>query len=624
MTTDTDKFQLGDSDKGIRARLIRMWPVAVLAALLAIWFTPILRLSGGSWASHSLFAELLRGQNVVAAWRCGLWDARWFPGFDFGYGYPFLSFYAPFAHWMSGLWILICSSPSVGVRANFFGWLVFGTAGMYLAGERVWNFLSRDRAARFHPGLMCAMGWLMSPYPMCNVFVRGALAEFASSQAIPWIVWAAFGILGRAGGWTRRDSREWLLLVLLTSVGILSHNFLGMCVVVIALALAPLVLLLRWFDRNEPGNEGSTITVRAGYWGIGLGWALLATMFYWLPALRESRFVRVSAMRETTGYSYLNHYLYPSNLLNVFYWNFGNSVPGPNDQMPLHLGFVGFVAVASALTAILVLLLARDGRNRKLLAGVGVLVLATAFGILLTTSATRFLWDRVPLLQFAQFPWRLLSIPTVGLCLLLPAAVVADNPTRHRPATVAAFLILAVCFGLSHYYYARIKGKVPYPDNLKPQNWDYIRIHTAALDEYGPIWRDTRRPAKWPRGAPLPNARIAVLRTNKQRMDIRASIQNKSDQPQPLTIALNYFPGWQGRIEPGHKRLTLAPEASTGFIEVRDIPPGQSEIRVWFGDTPIRRTCKMASGIAWLLWLGAWVAPIRKSGRSDRSSGMTR
>jgi hypothetical protein len=587
---------------------------------------PILALGDGWWDSHTLWADPLRAVGVVEAWRCGLWDARWFSGFDYGYGYPFLSYYAPLFHWLSGLWLLILSSATVAVRVNVFAWLVYGTAGMVLAGERVWDFVSRGRAAAFRPGLLCALGWLMSPYFMCEVFVRGSLPEFASSQAIPWMVWAAFGVLGRDGRWNRRDSREWLLAVLFIAAGILTHNFIGMCIVAAAITLAPLVLSVGTCGASETyrsdmqranSTKGSGIA-RLIAWTAALGWALLSTIFYWLPAMRESRFVRVGLLKEMS-YEYFNHYLYLSNLLHIGYWNFGVSLRGPNDEMPLHLGFVSALALISAVAAMAVLVVSRTRRDARLAAGTGALVLATAVGILLTTPLSGFLWDRLPLLQFAQFPWRLLTFPTVGVCLLLPAAIMAIRPPHARWTLIAALTVFACCFGASHYFYARIKGDLAPTEDLDPRNWERRQILTADLDEYGSIWREKDRPPKWPRGAVIGNEQIEVVSCDNRRIAVQAAIRNESDQPQPLIIAANYFPGWQGRLDPGDKPLTLLPGPATGLILIENIPPGRSNLRVWFGDTPLRRRCKIVSGVAWLTWFGGWLvlAATRKRKPTD-------
>jgi hypothetical protein len=588
----------------LRVPGVRLWPAAVLVLMAVIWFSPILNLSGGWWRSHTLWSDPLRALAVVEAWRSGLWDARWFEGFDYGYGYPFLSYYAPLFHWLSGLWTLILPSASVAVRVNLFCWLAFGTAGMYLAGERLWDFLTNGKAAVFRPGLICAIGWLMSPYPMCNVFVRGALPEFASSQTISWVVWAALGVLARPELWRRRDSAELLLMVLFVALGILSHNFIGLCVFGIAFAMLPVAFLLRWPDAKGAAEKRSIVLIRTGMWAVGLIWALTATVFYWLPALRETEFVRIGILKEKY-YAYFNHYVYPSNLLNVFYWNFGLSAPGANDPMPLHLGIVSLLGLASVIAA---LTISKQRRGSKVIAGISALVAVTVAGIVLTMPVSGFLWDHLSLLQFAQFPWRLLNIPTVGICLLLPAGVVATNPVRHRLTIAAVYAALVLCFALSHDLYARTREDLPFNENVKPENWYHLRIVTTNLDEYGPIWRDLSRPAKWPRGMPLTTDTLKVATYDNERNRVEASLRNASGSSQAMIITWNYFPGWKGRLEPGNKPLAISPDPQTGFIRIEGIPPGASRIHIWFGDTPIRRTCKIVSGIAWLLWAGGWIA----------------
>lgn len=101
---------------------------------------------------------------------------------------------------------------------------------------------------------------------------------------------------------------------------------------------------------------------------------------------------------------------------------------------------------------------------------------------------------------------------------------------------------------------------------------------------------------------------------------MRASVSNNSGQPQPLVIAWNYFPGWKGRFKHSDKPLTILPQPGTGLIRVEAIPPGHSEICVWFGNTPLRRTCKTISATAWLLWVVAWIGLAAMAYRNARKT----
>ena len=74
------------------------------------------------------------------------------------------------------------------------------------------------------------------------------------------------------------------------------------------------------------------------------------------------------------------------------------------------------------------------------------------------------------------------------------------------------------------------------------------------------------------------------------------------------------------RIEPGDRPLTLLPGPTTGLILIESISPGDSKIRIGFGDTPLRRKCKIVSGVAWLVWLGSWIAAAAVKRRADADS----
>ncbi|MCX8037114.1 MAG: hypothetical protein N3D11_08750 [Candidatus Sumerlaeia bacterium] len=601
----------------------RFWPSALLACLILLWMRPISWPPNAYWQVHTQLAELHRALGVAEAWRCGLWDARWIPGFDWGYGYPIFSFYSPLFHWLSAAWLLLVGTPAAAVRLNLLAWLVLGAAGVYCAGERLWCGAGGSGTTALRPGLLCAIGWLMSPYLMCDVWVRGALSEYAAAQILPWIVWAALGILGREEHWNRRDTAEILLVAAAVAAGILSHNFLGMCGVGLALCMIPFVFVIRRFGRRRIGSKH--IVLRTAFWILGIGWGLAATVFFWLPALREARFTRLSAMTggiHGLSYRYTDHFLYPANFLRLTYWDFDNSLPGPNDTMPLHLGLVSALAVVLVMAAGAILLLRKEKRDASKTATLAALVAAIALGAWLTTASSRILWDRIALLQFAQYPWRLLPLPSLGIALVLPAALVIAAPERTRAGLLAMLGLLLICFAASQVLYGRIKGIVPYSDAFTTKDWETLQILTADLDEYGPIWRDRFRPPKWPRGVLLESDKVKVLQFESRRVSIRAEVENRSGRPEPLVLTTNYFPGWQARTEPDKRPLTVAPGPATGFILIEGVPPGRTTFRIWFGNTPLRVRCKAVSAAAWVVWLLIWsgLALRRKSDTSDQSN----
>lgn len=582
------------------------WQWVILLAAIALWLRPIHRLLNGYWMSHTGWYDPMRALNVIEAWRGGLWDARWFPLFDWGYGYPFLSYYAPLFHWMSGLSTLLLDSASKGARFALGIMLVAGTVGVYLAANRFWAIVTQGRSHAWYPGLFAALAWLMSPYPMVNVYVRGALPEFASSQMLGWIFWAALGVLARGGRWHLRDVFEALLLALFVAMAVLFHNFFGMASLGFAVLTIPIGLAVRGLCGGLARGERADAARRALACAVAIAAAMLLTMFFWLPALQEREFVRTYTLLE--GYfDYNRHFVHVGNLLHVHFWGWGLSDTGLNDWMPLHLGYVSLLGLASALAALAIGAAApREGRLPAV-GAVAILLAGTVAGVLLTMPATKFLWDRVELLQYGQFPWRLLSVPTFGIALLVPSALVLLPAERRvRAAGLATMaMYVAICFFFSNANYARIEGIMPALYNEDPSWWHTMQITTVETDDYGPIWRETARPPTVEPGSVTPDAPVTVRRADNRRgVAMQLDVLNESGAEAGLAIAWNYFPAWKATAG-GGAALRVSPEDGTGFLRLDGIPPGESTVRVRFGNTPVRAWTKGVSLAAWLAWVVA-------------------
>jgi hypothetical protein len=593
------------------AILGRAWPLAVLAPMALVWLSPMMR---GWWSSHTMWYDPLRALGVVDAWRGGLLDARWFPRFDYGYGYPFLSFYAPLFHWLSGAWLLILGSATRAVRVNYACWLVFGTAGAYRVGEAFWRYVTRGAATALRPGLWCAIGWLASPYLLCDAYVRGDGAEFAAIQTLPWTVWAGLRVLAPRTAWNHSDSRAMLAGVAITTAGILAHNFLGMVVVGIAVMMVPFVLVLRSAESETTRRAG--FGRRSAVWLGGVVWALGLTAFFWLPALLEMKFTHISKLRE--GYfNYANHFLEWSNLVHIRFWGFGASVPGPADEMPLHLGWVSLAALGSAVLGLVGSARGRR-RDRAVLTATAALVLTSLLFVVLTTSLTAWLWSRLPLLQFAQFPWRLFGPATLGIVLLLPAGLVAARPRPHAAVVGLGLVAAAAVFFVSARDYIQVRGTLTEDAESVAARWRHDRILTVESDEYGPMWRTSNRLVWMPAGTVLAGKSLGAEAVGSNGISWSLVVDNRAQVEQALVVALNYFPGWQARRRPSGASLTLSPEPGTGFIRIGGIPPGHSEIELRLGDTPVRRAAKLFSIAAALAWLLAWISLLVRGRRERR------
>jgi hypothetical protein len=262
----------------------------------------------------------------------------------------------------------------------------------------------------------------------------------------------------------------------------------------------------------------------------------------------------------------------------------------------------------------------RDGR----LAWASLITTAFSFASLLLTHWTsKPLWDHVAIMQYGQFPWRLLSVPTVGVCLLLPALPVALEALAlpalwRKRGLIVAGLAISGCYLISafRYHIPPKPDNPPYLLNWHPEaqtetlfeaeQWKDLpfRIRTAIADEYGPIWRASRRPMLHLPGSVLLKKPLHVTGGEDDRYWMRFEVENPSSLPQSFTVAYNYYPAWQVSSEPSCPTLTVAPTQDMGYIQVQNIPPGKFTIHLFYGDTPIRAHTKTIAAGVWLVWLG--------------------
>jgi hypothetical protein len=590
---------------------------------LYFWMHPVLYLPANTWwIAHVKQTDMLRGLGVVSAWRSGIWDARLFPAFDWGYGYPNLSYYAPLFSWMTGLGLLVISPANWVARIVIWIWLFYGTIGAYLAGRRLWNYLAGGQADALKPGLFTAGAWLMSPYLLFDAYTRGDGPEFAAACTLPWIIWAGVGVLGQKGPLTRRDHREWLLLTLFLSLAILSHNFVGLLAAAMAAVMVPAMVVLRW-----AGGERSLrpAMARGAVWVAGLGLALGTTLFFWLPAMWEMPFTQAHVVAEG-AYRYALHFIKPERLFYVNCWPrnpYSWRADGYRYGAPLHLGWIGFGAVASLLIGLVLALPRRLGAGR-MVAGIVVLTAGAGLGAFLFFPASQIVWKYAPLLHYAQFPWRLLLVPSLFLALLFPAAGSAawvrwPQSSVRRWILGGSLAILIGVFAASAANYMRVSRTMWGAGDLDMNTWSQRAISATDIDEFASIWRPRFRAASAPAGSLMPDAPLLVEQVRQSRLPMEFTVVNPGTQPAGLTVAYNYYPGWCAWRPDDGLQMKVEPVNGSGFLRIVEIPPGRSAIKLQFGDTPLRRWFKVVSLLAWVAWVTGLVWALRRQGDAGGS-----
>ena len=567
-------------------------------------------------AHHSVFFLVEFDQSLRDQFPWPVWS----PDHALGFGYPLWLVYAPLSYYVAEAFHLLGMGFTAAVKATWALCFLVGAAGMYRLARRWWG----PAAA-----LTAALAYTYAPYHLVQIYVRAALAEFAALSWFPWVM-LAFAQL-----WDDPRPRRAALAALAFGALLLIHTVSALIFVPVLLAfLAFRVCEAWWMRRKRDGPPGQAAPAAGGTTaGLSQGrpavlWAavalalggLLASIF-WLPMFAERSLIVESQWVPST-YQYAANFVYPSQFFDPA-WGYGYSVPGPNDDMSYQLGIITTVgAIIGALAAFGLLRRARmpGGVPEEpplpfraeaiFFAGISLL---TIFAM---TPASRPVWDALPLVSLVQFPWRLLAVTVTTLALLAGTGVHWLEERWPATGSLGPFAYtMALALVLASTAYAR-----PELQAIRPQDESPI-----AVMEFEMAYPDMRGSTRWAQrqpadadspllpqylaGEPLRRAAIVtgsgtILEQGSRAASAHARVRADSDVR--LRFYTYYFPGWRATVD--GQAVEVAPDPPNGLIGL-SLPPGQHDVRLRFGPTPVRilaATLSVAAlaAVLGLLWIG--------------------
>lgn len=356
----------------------------ILLVLPALW--PIFR--NDFFQMHD-FTHVARLVELDLGFKMGHWPPRWAPDLGWGNGMPLFHFYGPLPYYLAELLYLIKVPAVWAIKTVFAANFIAGFYFMYLWAKEHWGKLG---------GILSGLAFVYLPYRAVQFYVRGSLGELTAMTFIPLFYYAVY-------------KKKTILAALAWTAIFLSHN---------VIALFSLGFFGLYFLFNIKHWRR---------WLMVSGLAFLLSAWFILPAFFEKNLTVVDSL--TGGYfHYSYHFIYLRQLLTRT-WGYGGSILGPEDGLSFQLGWPH-----------LLLILPAAWFWRKQIYFWIVLGLA----IFMMTFHSQFIWDRVPLLALAQFPWRLLAfagaiiaffagsgIKNKFVALVVGAAIIFLNWQYFRP-----------------------------------------------------------------------------------------------------------------------------------------------------------------------------------------------
>jgi len=537
------------------------------------------------------------------------------PDANYGYGYPFYNFYAPLSIYIAAFFRLVGFSYVGAVKmAQLSGFIVAAWA-MFALGRR-W-------LGGAWPGLLAAAAYSLAPFHLVNIYVRGdSLAEFWAMALYPLVFLTLDWLIERPrthqSGLGDRPwkSQGWPVARFALAYGalILSHN-------ISALILSPFILLfiiLRLIARQGL-REKEIASLKERVWAIR--WPILALLlglavsaWFWLPALAERSLAQLGPV--TSGYFHFsNHFrelsilkeqsLVQSGLI------FDYDVAGGG---AFRMGLVQTILIIAGLISLL--LPHRFFRMTRLSQKTGLLPatsirLFLLLGLLTTTfmitPLSEYLWEQLPLLSFAQFPWRFLSIQALMGALVIGALARFTRRDFIVPSIIALLLVSALA-------QLKVDFLVLFDDDVTPERiaqyeWFTGNIGSTVSAEYLP---DSVQPrpytSAWLNNGQRDSVRFISQERAQAENLFRSStgqewLFNTGEQATQAVLPTLNWPEWtEVSTSLPRNPITVQSARGSGLVQI-EVPSQDSTVRLELQQTPIRLVAEWLS-LAALLAIG--------------------
>ena len=529
--------------------------VAFVVAVSVLAVVPVLVFgvpSNRDLSNHFRFA--LPFYDAIAG---GNFYPGWLAESNGGYGDPSFRFYPPALYYLLSSFRFLTGEWYVATLLTVVFVAVAGGLGIYF-----WARTLLPSSQAMWVGLFYAL----APYHLNQLYQATMLAEWAGAAVLPFV----FAFLERVCAHGRR--RDVAGLAGCYALLVLTHLPLT---VIGSLALVVYALM-----RVEAGRRLQTLAKLAGAGALGL----CASSIYWVTMVSELHWIGINTIDHDASVDYRNNFLLstfsPDNM-NVWWMN-----------ILLLMTLLLSAPLLATSKKIPSLMRNAWGDQRALRP----LTLLTAFGIFMAVPLSRPIWNLLSPLQQTQFPWRWLTIVSLGASILTAAAVTRiGNSGRVQRLAIMGAMTIAVVFTLSHV----VREAKYLPRHAFENTLAEVR-GTASVNYWFPIWAtSTPKPMTNQVEAAGRALTIGSWTPEARRFSVAAG------EASAARVKTFYYPHWTATT--GNQVLQTRPDKDGALLI--SIPRDAAAIDLTFKEPPRSRVSSFAS-LAGFMFIGALAIPL--------------
>lgn len=486
---------------------------------------------------------------------------RWVPDMGYGNGFPLFNYYGVFPYYLGALFSFVLGYIGAA-KILFFIPLVMGGISMYLLSKELFGKLG---------GVASGILFLFAPYRALDTYVRGAVAESFAISLIPFVFYFSL-ILVKKG-----TLKGFLGATLFLAAFLITHN-------IMTLIFTPVLVVWLFFWLFVERFKNFKLVFLSVIIGFGL------SAFFLVPAFFERNLVQTENLTQN-ALDYRNHFISVSRLFWDHSWGYLGATKSIESNLSFQIGWPHLFFVVVAPFYLLVFYFRKKKRQVSQKNLILVIIMTTLFWLsaFMTHNKSAFLWEKIKILSYTQFPWRFLSL-SIFCASLVGGFLTSLINVKWR--LIFLLFVLVITVGLNWRYF---RPEIFYPtltdqEKLSGELWT-LQQGGAILDYLPKTALEPREPAPTSPIVVSGDAMVSDFINKSNLWNFKVSVLKDA----VIEVPVFDFPKWQVLVN--GKSYSYSNKNYLGRISIL-LSIGNYEINGRFQNTPIRTLANSMSMVS--------------------------